>query len=30
VVRSVIDLEDAHEMARAAAYGLAKQAYRLD
>src|SRR5690606_26396195 len=30
VVRSVIDLEDAHEMAYAAAYGLAKQAYHLD
>lgn len=30
VVRSVIDLEDAHEMAYAAAYGLAKHAYHLD
>ncbi|HXF61513.1 MAG TPA: glucuronate isomerase [Caldilineaceae bacterium] len=29
VVRSVIDLEDATEMVHAAAYGLAKQAYRL-
>jgi glucuronate isomerase len=29
VVRSVIDIEDAHEMARAAAYQLAKNAYRL-
>lgn len=29
VVRSVIDLEDAHEMAHAAAYALAQQAYRL-
>jgi glucuronate isomerase len=29
VVRSVIDLEDAQEMIQAAAYGLAKQAYRL-
>ena len=29
VVRSVIDMEDAAEMAQAAAYGLAKAAYRL-
>lgn len=29
VVRSVVDLEGAHEMAHAAAYALAKQAYRL-
>lgn len=29
VVRGIIDLEDAHEMAHAAAYGLAKSAYRL-
>jgi glucuronate isomerase len=29
VVRSVVDIEDAHEMAHAAAYTLAKSAYRL-
>jgi len=29
VVRSVIDIEDAYEMAYAAAYQLAKDAYRL-
>lgn len=30
VVRGVVDMEDAYEMAYAAAYGLAKRAYRLD
>jgi glucuronate isomerase len=29
VVRSIVDMEDAHEMAHAAAYSLAKAAYRL-
>jgi glucuronate isomerase len=29
VVRGIVDMEDAHEMAHAAAYGLAKSAYRL-
>jgi glucuronate isomerase len=29
VVRGIVDMEDAHEMAYAAAYSLAKDAYRL-
>lgn len=29
VVRGIVDMEDAHDMAHAAAYGLAKAAYRL-
>jgi glucuronate isomerase len=30
VVRSIVDLEDAHEMIQDLAYRLAKRAYRLD